>query len=326
MKRFTLLRLAALAVTACLSGPAAAQEFRMLSSWDQRYPGVRFMADVFIADVAKATNNKVTIRRSGPEVVPVMQQLQPTTAGAFQMLFTHGGYHAGITGIALALDAVAGDPEKRRQSGLWDFVDAHYAKHNLKLIAMPLAGSSGYHFFLRKPVGTDSFKGLKIRGTPLYHRIINTLGGSPVVLAPTDIYSAMEKGVVDGAGWSLIGGLDYKWYEVAKYIARPTFGVSTHLIMMNRDTWTKLDASTQKVLLDMGRKIENESIATFDRLIAEEVTELKKRGVQEVMLKASRDDIEKLWSDGVWQVAITGPAKDDAEQMRKLAIEKGLSR
>lgn len=316
-----------LAGLACASGLAAAQaqEFKMLSSWDDRYQGTKFIADAFSAAVSKATGGKITFKRSGPEVVPVMQQLQPLSAGVFQMLFSHGGYHAGATGIALALDAVAMDPVKRRESGLWDFVDAHYRKHNIKVIALPVAGSSGYHYFLRKPV-TDGFKGLKIRGTPLYHKMVTTLGGSPVVLPPTEIYTALEKGVVDGAGWALIGGLDYKWYEVAKYMTRPSFGVSTHLILMNRGVWDKLDAPTQKIFLDTGRQMELETIKLYDGLIAAEADELKKRGVQVTELKVSKDEIEALWADGVWQVAISGPAKDDAQKMRDLAREKGLSK
>ncbi len=307
------------------AAPAGAEELKMLSSWDDRYAGTRVMADAFAEAVTKATGGKITIKRSGPEVVPVMQQLQPVSAGVFPLLFSHGGYHAGATGIALALDAVAGDPVKRRESGLWDFVDAHYRKHNIKVIALPIAGSSGYHYFLRKPV-TDGFKGLKVRGTTLYHKMITTLGGSPVVLPGTEIYTALEKGVVDGAGWALMGGLDYKWYEVAKYVSRPTYGVSTHLILMNRAAWEKLDAPTQKVFLDVGRTLETESIAAFDKFIAAEMEELKKRGVQETSLGRPKEEIEQLWADGVWQVALAGPAKADAELMRKLAIEKGLTK
>jgi TRAP-type mannitol/chloroaromatic compound transport system substrate-binding protein len=304
--------------------PSHAEELKMISSWDDRYLGTRVIADAFIAEISKATGGKIAIKRSGPEVVPVMQQLQPVSAGVFPLLFSHGGYHAGATGIALALDAVDRDPAKRRESGLWDFVDAHYRKHNIKVIALPVAGSSGYHYFLRKPV-TDGFKGLKIRGTTLYHRMIASLGGTPVVLPGTEIYTALEKGVVDGAGWALMGGLDYKWYEVAKYVSRPTYGVSTHLILMNRTAWQKLDAATQKIFLDIGRKIETETGIEFDKLIAAEMDELKKRGVQETSLGRSKAEIEKLWSDGVWQVAVSGPAKQDAEAMRKLALEKGLT-
>jgi TRAP-type transport system periplasmic protein len=321
-----MIRAAWLVGLACAAvAPAAAQELKMVSSWDDRYLGTRVIADAFAKEVTAATGGKITVKRSGPEVIPVMQQLQPVSAGVFQLLFSHGGYHAGATGIALALDAVDKDPQKRRDSGLWDFVDAHYRKHNIKVIALPVAGSSGYHYFLRKPV-VDGFKGLKIRGTTLYHKMVNTLGGSPVVLPPTEIYTALEKGVVDGAGWALIGGLDYKWYEVAKFMTKPSFGVSTHLILMNRAAWEKLDAPTQKIFLDIGRKIEAETVAKYDGLIADELAELKKRGVQETDLGRSKDEIEKLWADGVWQVALTGPAKDDAEKMRKLAVEKGLSK
>src|SRR5436190_767043 len=89
---------------------------------------------------------------------------------------------------------------------------------------------------LRQPVGpSGDLQGRKIRGTVTYAGVFNLLGASPVVLAPADIYTSLEKGVVDGAGWPVLGVLDYRWYEVAKYIVRPTFGMLTYPIFMNMD-------------------------------------------------------------------------------------------
>lgn len=84
-----------------------------------------------------------------------------------------------------------------------------------------------------------------------------------MVLPPAEIYSALEKGVVDGAAWPVIGALDYGWYEVAGYFLRPTFGTATYMILMNLGTWTGLDEAEQTMLLEQGAALEVSSIDTL---------------------------------------------------------------
>ena len=89
--------------------------------------------------------------------------------------------------------------------------------------------------------------GRKIRGTPSYNNVVSMLGGSSVVLPPGEVYSSLEKGMVDGAAWPAAGVLGMRWYEVAKYMLRPGFGLSTYLFLMNLDTWNKLSDAERAV-------------------------------------------------------------------------------
>lgn len=327
MKRLFRAAFAALIFASAPFTTAQATDFRMLSSWDNRYLPVELMAGAYIEKVRVASNGAINISRVGPEVVNAVEQLQPASAGIFQFLFTHGGYHSGTTGIALALDAIAMDPTKRRESGVWEFVDQHYQKgQNLKLLAIPVAGSEGYQLFLRDPIGEDGLSGRKIRGTALYHKLISELGGSPVVVGAPEIYSSLQKGVIDGAAWAMLGGSNFKWYEVAPYVARPTFGVSSHLIFINLDAWKGLSPEHQQLLLDEGRQLEDTTIALFDKAIAAEMELLKNNGAKITDFKVGKERVEELWNSGVWQVALDGPAGTAAEEFRQLALSKGMTR
>jgi TRAP-type mannitol/chloroaromatic compound transport system substrate-binding protein len=192
---------------------------------------------------------------SGPETVPPFEQLQPVATGVFQMLFTHAIYHYGTTGLAVGLDAVRGDLEARRKSGMVEAIDKHYQKLGLKLVAVPISATKGYHMVLRAPVGASGdLQGRKIRGTPSYHTVIGMLGASPVVLPGGEVYSALEKGVVDGAAWPASGVLGMRWYEVAKYMLRPSFGLAHYLFLMNLNAWNRLTDAERNILLAEGRK------------------------------------------------------------------------
>ena len=296
----------AVAITAgSFATAAAAEDFRMLASWDSSYPIVPKVADVFAEMVSEASGGESSIAMTGPEAVPPFEQLQPVAAGVFDMLFTSGPYHSNEFAVGMVTDAIQADPAARRDSGAWDAVDAAYQEIGLKLIALPTL-PNGYNVFLRDPIGEScDFAGLKIRGSATYTSLIQSLGGQPVVLPPAEIYSALEKGVVDGAAWPVIGALDYGWYEVAKYFLRPAFGTATYMILMNLDTWNGLDEAEQALLLEQGEALEVSSIDTLADVAAAEQTALEENGMEATeMCGDAAATMEHDWAEGVWALGI----------------------
>ncbi len=315
----------AVALTIALSGAAHAKDLRMLSSWSPANKGTYLSETTFMKLVGEVSKGKLAIKRSGPEAVPPFEQVQPVAAGVFDILITHGAYHAGTTGIGMALDVVNSDPAKRRTSGVWDWVDKHYQKHGLKALAFVPQGRVGYQMILRKPIGpSGDIKGLKIRGTVTYHPLIKTLGGAPVVIPGGQVYSALEKGVVDGACWPTAGPLDLKWYEVAKHYVRPAFGVSTLLLFMNLNKFKALPKDEQAVLLEAGKRLEEEVFKQFDALAAEEEKGMKAKGMSETRFsKANEAKIAKSFEDGVWGLVVA-KSKAQGEELKKFVSDKKM--
>lgn len=322
-----ILRLAGAAVAASLLASAAqALELKMLSSWTPNNKGTWGTEQLFMRMVEEESKGRLTIKRSGPEAVPSFEQLQPVGAGVFDILITHGAYHAGTTAIGMALDGIQGDPDKRRETGIWEFANKHYQKFGVVTLSQIPQGKSGYQIVLRDAVGPDgSLKGRKIRGTQTYHPLLRGLGASPVVIAPTDVYTALEKGVVDGVAFPSVGIVDMKWSEVAKYYMQPFFGISTLEIFMNQNAFNRLSAEDKKVLLDVGRKIENRIWETFDRMAEEEIDLMKKAGMQETRLsKENEARLGPLFAEGVWELAMA-KNKAEAEAFRKLVFDKKMN-
>lgn len=317
------------ATLALVPGMASAQrELRALNAFAPTFVFAREIAQVFFDNVRKASNGALGFKVGGPDVVPFSEQFQPTAAGAFDMLFTHPAYHSGTTAIGLAMDAVAADPVKRREGGVIDFVDQHYQKLGLKVLGVVPTGSKGFQYISKTPLKTSSpgLAGMKVRGTVSYHPMIKALGGAPVVMGGGEVYSALEKGVIDAAAWGLTGVLDFKWDEVAKYYARPAFGQASLYIFMNLAAWRGLGPADQKLLADEARKLELASVKRFDDLAATEQAEMKKRGMQETLFPpADAVRMEELFAQGVWEIA---RAKNGAEAdaMRTLAVSRGLSK
>jgi TRAP-type C4-dicarboxylate transport system substrate-binding protein len=316
---------AALATVAALATPATAAEMRMLTSWDKSNPAVPLLAQGFADNVKKASNGRISFVLSGPETVPPFEQLQPVTAGAFHALFTHGVYHYGSTGISIALDAVGGTLQQRRASGVFEALDTAYQKIGIKVLAMAITEKDGYTFQLKAPVSADGdFKGRKVRGTPSYHAIIRLLGGAPVVLPIPEVYSALEKGVIDGAASPVVSLIGSKWYEVAKFVSQPSFGYTHQLMLMNLNTWKGLSAADQKVLLDAGKVMEETWYQKYNGMAEAEIKELQARGVTLTKLGPSSEKLNQVWAEGLWELAEKkSPA--DAKAIRAAAKAKGLT-
>ncbi|MCK9908795.1 TRAP transporter substrate-binding protein DctP [Microbacteriaceae bacterium K1510] len=317
--------LAAVAV-AMLPMMAQAVELRVLSSWDPSYPPRPKLLDVYLKNVETASKGDIKFIVSGPETVPAFEQLQPVSAGVFQMLFTHGAYHAGQNPFLLAVEGLGGDLAKWREAGVREQIDKHYARNNLKLIALGQAPEgTAYHIILRQPVtAAGDLAGRKIRGTQTYSGAFAALGASPVVLPPSEIYSALEKGVVDGAAWPVLGVLDYRWYEVAKYVMRPTFGTVVYPIFMNLTAWNKLSDAQRQVMLEEGRKVEDMWFTEWVKLGDAEAKELQARGAQITNIGDDKKaKLNKALADTLFQLGTQYNAKDVGE-LKEFAKSKGM--
>lgn len=244
--------LATFIVSAVTASAVHATELRVLASWNESAPSRNLLLQNYLKNVEAASKGDITFKVSGPETVPAFEQLQPVSTGVFQLLFTHGAYHVGTTPMLIPVDGLKGNGQSIRASGMFDIIDKHYRRSGLKLVFLAKSPEgSGYQIILRSPAGpSGDLAGRKIRGTQTYAGALALLGASPVVLPPGEIYSALEKGVVDGAAWPAVGVREFRWTEVAKYLLRPTFGASPYFLFVNLNAWNKLSDTQRTVLTE----------------------------------------------------------------------------
>lgn len=326
-EKMKLLKSIALAFSvAFAAAPATAQEFRLLSSWDQNYPYNPHILYPFMEGVEEATDGRIKISFNGPEAVPPFEQLEPVGAGVFHFLFTHGAYHLGTTPIMTVADALIGDLEQIRASGVFDELDQHYQQFGLKLVMLPITPEGAYHIILREPVNEEgNIEGRKIRGSLTYKAIVEMLGGVLVVLPASEIYTALDSGLVDGAAWPIIGVLDYAWNEVAGFLLRPGFGINYEPLFMNLDAWNNLNEQDQEAMMKVAQRIEDSWYEVAPSLWQEEEQELINRGMQ--ITEMGEDENAKLrqaWAEGLWALAAE-QNPEATQELRTFAESNGLA-
>ena len=199
------------------------------------------------------------------------------------------------------------------------------SKHGLKLLALPQSSLPGYQIMLRRPLpASGDLQGFKIRGNPTYLSVINMLGASMVTLPVPEVFTSMEKGVIDGFAFPSFGVVSTRLNEVSKFMLRPAMGISTNPLLVNLAAWNRMPAAEQKIFLEESRKAEDRWTAEVDKLIVDEEKELLAKGLQIVQMgDAAKAKLQAAWSEGLLKLAEPKIGPEVAE-LRKIMKDKGL--
>lgn len=312
---------------ALLSMSSAAQAettLRLLSGWTPNNPNVPYIETVFIKNVEAASKGQLKIERRGPEVASPFEQLQPVSAGVFDILFTTPGYHQSQTGVGNMFDAFKPDMEALRTAGLTSKADEYYRKrYGLSILALHPA--PGNHFVLKDGLASDgTLKGMKIRANATFEGVVRALGGTPVNMSPADAYSAMQKGVLEGITFPAFASADYKLYEVGKVMTRPIFGLSNVLFLINVRKLNSLSPELQKIVLDEGRKIEQIGKDALDKVAVDDEARMKQNGVKTVDFSpALAPKLNPMYNEGI--LATAGRSSpDEVKELWEMAKARNL--
>lgn len=319
--------LARMFLAAMLVGVTAAdaQTLSLLAGWGPNNTTAYMPGLQFKTNLEKASGGKMTLKISGPEAVPPFEQLQPVSSGAFDMLYTHPTYHS--KALAIAAEILPFGPERLRKSGVWNHIDAYYRKtYNLKLLALVPVGTEGWHCYLRAPLSPQGdWSGRKIRGVANHNGVIKLLGGVPVVMPMGDVYSSLEKSVVDGACAPANVLLATKHYEVAKYRVEPRFGLLVSLIGINLDRWNKLAKEAQATMMAVGAQTELDTARIGDEILERENKTLAGLGVQVLQVPAQKRDAYKAaFQSSNWDLVLQC-CGDAGKELRELARKAKLA-
>lgn len=253
-------------------------------------PPLRVFFLPFVEEVNRRAKGELRIDYiGGPEVWPPLEQLTPLGNKVFDVLYTTLGYYSGVVpeGQVLLLIPPEVGVEKWKTSGLFDALDqAVQRKAKAKVLDIFQQGVP-FHFYLNKRIQEADLRGLVIRAIPFLQPLVSSLGGTSTMLPGGEIYTAMQRGTVDGFVWPAFGPADFKWYEVSKYVVYPGFGDVANPVLINSDRWKSLPARLQKTLHEVVQEFTAKGRRAMAEVIKKEQEELLKRGMEKIELSAS---------------------------------------
>jgi TRAP-type C4-dicarboxylate transport system substrate-binding protein len=217
----------------------------------------------------------------GPRAMPPFEVGNAVRTKVVDIANVTGAFYTNLLPEADALKLISKPMPEQRRNGTWEMLNQ---LHNQKLNSYYLARqfhNVPFHIYLNKKPEKMDLTGLKIRVTPVYKDIVEALGGTAITTAPGEVYTALERGVVDGYGWPVSGIFDLGWEKVTKFRLEPAFYSVEVNVLVNQDTWKGLNDAQRKVLSDAAiwlEGLDSENTA----LIASEREKQTKAGIQAI--------------------------------------------
>jgi len=154
--------------------------------------------------------------------------------------------------------------------------------HGVELLGFYEAGMRHLTNSVRPIEGPKDLEGLKIR-TPksTYHlKSVEMMGANPTPMAFSELYTAMEQGVVDGQENPLSNIYNAKFSEVNDHVALTGHLHLTHMVLYSEELWDDLDEAHQEIVrqavLDSA-EVQRAKVAEDDATL---LAELEKEGMQ----------------------------------------------
>jgi TRAP-type C4-dicarboxylate transport system substrate-binding protein len=314
-------------VLSTVSGSVKAETFTLkaVTGWPKtasEYKAFTIFTDLVEQMVAKKYPGELKIQYvGGPEAVKTMDQAQACQRGMVDIVFTTNAYYVSLLPEVDALKLSAFTPAEERAKGAWAYINQLHEKIGFYYLARLGLGTQ-FHLYLEKPIKTADLKGFNIRVSPMYLQVIKGLGGNPVAIPPTEVYSALERNVVDGYCWPSVGIRDWGWDKQTKYVIDPGFYQVPNPLLMNLNTWNKLPKKLQNLLTEAAAEAEKKVVALFDDLAKQERPILLKEGIQAITLPpVEGEKFLKVAYDEGWK-DILGKSPQTGAKLKELLTKK----
>ena len=118
------------------------------------------------------------------------------------------------------------------------------------------------YFFSKEPLATlEDFQGLKTRShSAALSDWIEGIGGDAQFLAFAEVYTALERGILEAAVAGADAGHGQRWYEVTDYLSGPLTSFPSTNNIINGEKWVSIPPNLQQILIEEGAKSELEAL------------------------------------------------------------------
>ena len=241
----------------------------------------------------------------GPEAIPADEQGNAVSTGVVDVAQLSPSRYLSQFPISSYYSVTEKTPQERRANGTFDYLNEQHIKAmNARSIASTFYPMS-YHIYLgdvgEKAMGGD-FSGMKIRGNATYRPMFDKLGITTIPVAPPEIYTAMERGTVEGYGWVPFDVIKLGFGPVTKYRVEPAFFHAETVYLFNEDTWQSLTDEQRTAISKIAEEFESYASDAVSKIIDEEYAAQEKAGIKVLELSGdAKDRYMNLASEAGWE-------------------------
>jgi TRAP-type mannitol/chloroaromatic compound transport system substrate-binding protein len=278
-------------------------EWRMVTTWPPHFPILGEGADKIAKMIGTMSGGRLKIQvYGGGELVPALESFDAVSAGTAHMGHSASYYWAGKAPASQLFTSVPFGMNTQQTYAwilyggglqLWEEL---YSPFNL--IPLP-GGNTGCQmggWFNKEINSVADLKGLRMRIPGIGGKIITKAGGSAVLSPGGEIYTNLERGVIDATDW--VGPFhDWKmgFHKIAKYYYYPTFAEPTGVmeVMINKNAFAELPSDLQAIVKQAVAACNIDMLSEFEAKNAEYLEKI--RTETKVMVKSFPDDVVEVF-------------------------------
>ena len=305
MKRSLVFKAAALLLAAGFAAGAAAQEttLRLVSAFAENGIYVQRLQPWINKFNAEGKGVLQINFIGGPKAIPTFEVGNAVKTGVVDMALSTGAFYTNVMPEADFLKLTQVSIAEQRKNGAFDAINRVWnEKANMQYLGR-MVENQPFHIYTNKKVDKPDLAGQKIRITPVYREFFQALNANVITTPPGEVYTALERGVVDGYGWPIGGIFDLNWHEKTKFRIDPGFYDAEVSLIMNLPAYRKLTQAQRDYLTRQVLALEAQN-DFWNKYTAEEVARQEKAGIQAIKFDAatSRAFVDKAYQVG-WAAA-----------------------
>jgi len=278
------------AVAAAVSTAAIADPItlRVQTHYATEHPTGQMLA-TWADDVQTMSGGEITVEMFySSSVVATTETFDAAINGILDCDATGGAYQTGKNPAFQFVGDIMGGYDTAWQQYSWLYYGDGYAAaqelynaQNMQLIGWSIYGQESMSS--SKPIrGFEDLKGWKFRSPPgMETEIFEKLGASPIVMDFTEIFTALETGIIDGADASgLYNNVGLGLYDIVKHATYPGFhSMPSDHLACNLDVWNGMTEQQRRVIDTAWQKLSFQIALSNDKKNAEAAAMLTEQGV-----------------------------------------------
>jgi len=322
------LGLAAFATLIAAGAQAADITMRLSHQFPPAHHSAKNM-EQFAADVKANTNGKVEVQIFGAAQLYKPNQHHAAVAGgkiesAIVLSFQWGGTipEMNVTIIPYFMSSVD-KMKKFPGSEAAKMLDAKMLEKGVKNIAWLVDANDGIFTSAKAPLlKPEDFKGVKIRGlSKLWDEGLVAMGAAPSAMPGSEVYQALQTGVIDAGFTGVQAAHSRRFYEVQKYGVASNIILAYDNLIVNPEWWEKLPADVKKGILDAVEKAEARVMPKDDAIPPEHLQQLRDKGMNVTELSPAQ---KKVMADAMQPAVIKAFSASSPDAPRLLELIRGL--
>jgi TRAP-type C4-dicarboxylate transport system substrate-binding protein len=251
----------------------------------------------------------------GPKAIPTFEVGNAVKTGVVDLGLSTGAFYTNVMPESDFLKLTQIPIAEQRKNGAFAAINEVWNKKaNMQYLGR-MVESQPFHLYLTKKVDKPDLAGMKIRITPVYRDFFQALGANVVTTPPGEVYTALERGVVDGYGWPIGGIFDLNWQEKTKFRIDPGFYDAEVSIVMNLDKFKGLNPKQRAYLEKQILALEAQNPTVWAAYTKDETARQDKAGIQSIKFDAAGT---KKYVDMAYDAGWASAMKANPEFAKKL--------